>query len=129
MSEVHEWYVVFGEFFEKQSRWHIFTRPGWRHVLAFGWSGDRWIIVDPMSHRMGVMAVEGKQLDEMIVGFGLMNAKILRMKRAGIHRLRAWEPLYCVSVIKHLLGLDGFALTPEQLYRLMLRRGAVPAFK
>jgi hypothetical protein len=126
---VTEWWICFGEFAPKKSWWHIFTRPGWRHVFAIGYSNGQWIILDPMSHRLDVVAMNGDQLDDVIAGIKLMGGRFLRMQSKRIHYFRAWEPLYCVSVVKHLLGINGFAWTPEQLYRLMKKHGAVAAYE
>jgi len=38
-------------------------------------------------------------------------------------------PLYCVTVAKRLLGIQSFAITPKQLYRAMIKRGATKVFE
>lgn len=129
MVRIDEWFVAFGEFQPQLHWWDIFTAPGWRHCYAFAPAGKQWIAVDPLSPRCFVVALEGGEVDEMIAGIRLQGFPILRMKPARLHSHRQIEPIYCVSVIKHLLGIRArWVLTPKQLHREMLKRGAVPAF-
>ena len=51
--------------------------------------------------------------------------------RMPVSVVRCAEPLslmYCVTVAKRLLGLRSFAITPKQLYRAMIKRGAIEVF-
>ncbi len=129
MVNIDEWFVAFGEFQPGRHWWDLFTQPRWRHCFAFGTTGKEWIVVDSISIRCFVGTVSGEEIDQMIAGIRLDGFPILRMKAVRLHSHRQIEPLYCVSVIKHLLGIRSrLTLTPKQLHREMLKRGAVPAF-
>jgi hypothetical protein len=127
MNEIEEWFVAFGEFHKSWRWWHLFTRPGWRHVYAFATQRGAWVVVDPLSNRQAVVLLHGDDMDEIIRAHRAAGFPVLRMRRE-IHKRGFAQPLYCVSVVKHLLGLRSWAITPKQLHDAMIRRGAVPAF-
>jgi hypothetical protein len=128
MTLVDEWYVGFGEFEPPRSWFHWFTTPGWRHVFCFGASGSAWIVYDPLSKRAEMAAVTGEYLDHCIAAWKAKGCKFLRVKTQRIHLFQRLVPLYCVTCVKHVLGVRGFAVTPRQLYQLLLSQGAEPAF-
>ncbi len=129
MTEIDEWFVAFGEFHNRTHWWDVFTKPRWRHCFAFATTRGAWVIVDPLSNRTGVVLLEGKEIDTVIASVRAQGFPILRMRRKQIHSHRQIEPIYCVSTIKHLLGLRSWrAFTPKGLHDEMIRTGAVPAF-
>lgn len=128
MNLVDEWWVGFGEFEPPKSWYHAFTDKGWRHCFCFGYSNGRWILYDPLSRRAEVAILTGEQIDRVIASCRAKGSKFLHFRSHRRHLFQRLTPIYCVSCVKHVLGVRGWAWTPRQLYRLLLRLGAVPAF-
>lgn len=127
---VDEWFVGFGEFEPPKSWYHVFTEPGWRHCFCFGRSSQGlWIVYDPLSAhaRMAVLPNDEAIMDYVHV-WRSIGTRFLRFESQRVHLFARLRPIYCVTCVKHVLGIRGFALTPRQLYRLLIRRGAVPVF-
>jgi hypothetical protein len=129
INQVDRWFVVFAEA-DVTDWWRVATRPGFRHVYAFGAEcRDRWILVDWASDGMAVVPLTGAEVDRLVLGIHLTGGRILRFDRWPGRRRRTPVVCWCVPFVKHLIGLPGFALTPYQLYREMLHSGASPAFQ
>ena len=65
------------------------------------------------------------QVDVLKAGGG----RILRVDRIKRYRWMLRGPVYCVTTVKHLLGMGGISFTPEQLYNALLRQGATEVFR
>lgn len=125
------WYVVFEDLGDNNKWWHMFTRPGMRHVWAFARNPEPlhgWTRVD---YGRGFCRVDHVTDDEL--------------KRRGFDHLAKWceannkivlpcisritgtdsvsyMPMNCVAVVKSLLNLHRCrAVTPWQLYKYLVK--------
>jgi hypothetical protein len=97
-------------------------RPGFRHCFALIKGDDRWLMVDPMLHKMAIEATQTP------VGFDLpawLRARGYRVVRAPrlepLRRMACPSPFTCVEAMKRLIGLHNWRIfTPWQLYRYLI---------
>lgn len=98
--------------------WLRLLKRGFRHCFVALECGDRWVVVDPLSHYTHV---------EVYGGIGA--ARLAALLRAGgltvvetvvgrpPRRAAPWRPHSCVEVVVRLLGLRAPGVfTPWQLY-------------
>lgn len=95
-----------------------FLRPGFRHCFALIRGDDRWLIIDPMLHKMDVNATHCEATFDLP---GWMRNRGYRVVRAPnfspARRMACPSPFTCVEAMKRLIGLhDWRILTPWQLY-------------
>lgn len=102
--------------------WRVaFEESPWQHVLCFGFDGRSWIVIDPQWGGAEVFSIEpGKAFDAWVLELA---------SRSEIFSLPAqdgsgWRGLFCVGVVKRLIGLRSGALSPRGLRRDLLRAGA-----
>ena len=123
-----EWFVAFGDW-GTNIYWHRFCRKGFRHVIAFGYEprAGVWLVVDAAFECTVIRVVPDVAL--LIDSLWAVDAKILRCKVSAGGQRRPRLFATCVTMIGHLLGLPRCAVFPHGLYRMLLRKGAVPAFE
>ena len=126
-----EWYVAF--YGVKRMGWWdwVFTRPGFRHVMAFTYSShaERWLIYDLARDRTFVRAYRSEAFDAWLAAEMPPEATILRVKSQQVGPVALHRLIFdCVSSVKHLVGSPSRALRPEALCRDLLATGAVYAF-
>lgn len=131
LGHVDTWYVSFVELVSGDAPlplWRHLCRPLFRHCFALGYCpvARQWVVVDPLSHGLLVMLPSFREVDAIVAGIRLSRGRSLAMKVGDCGRRRRRGPFYCVQVMKYLLGMQSSAITPYQLYRAMLRRGAKP---
>jgi len=125
-GNVEHWLVVFLDTENAPRWWHRFVRPGFRHCLAFGFDGRCWLQVDCLLNLLDVRSFAVAEMTLVLEILASHQAKILAVRRAApVSRPVPRGPVYCVSAVKHLLGTRSHGLTPWQLYRSLLRQGAV----
>jgi hypothetical protein len=124
------WMVAFVDY-GRNLWWHRFTNRGFRHVFAFAYdtTTGTWIVFDPTLEGFIVRPLPRSAVDAMIADLMLRDAVILKCKAEGKSPRRPRLFATCVTVVSHLLGLPGCAVRPYGLYRMLLKRGAVPAFE
>lgn len=123
-GEVRTWLVVFLDTDNPTRWWHRFMRPGYRHCLAFGFDGRSWIQVDCLFNLLDIRSYAEAEMSLVLEALAGYRARILVLERTVVSRPLLGLPVYCVSTVKHLLGLRCWALTPWQLYRALEKRGA-----
>lgn len=129
-QDIKTWHVAFGDFHPGGRHWwHLFARSGWRHVLVFGYSRGGWIVIDPLMGHTDVRVAMGEEIDRTIAVLKAGGGRILRVERIKRYRWMLRGPVYCVTTVKHLLGMGGLSFTPEQLYHALLRQGATEVFR
>lgn len=124
-----EWFVAFFGI-ERMGWWDLLTRPGFRHVMAFGYSShaERWLVYDVTRDRTFVRAYRPETFD-LWLGALPDEATVLRVPAARAAPMRVQRALFiCTTSIKHLLGLPSRALRPQALYRDLVASGAQHAF-
>lgn len=120
VGAVPVWNVVF---MDRKGRdwWDVFTRPGFRHVAAYGYvpSVDRWVIVDPSEPLLLIHVVTSDELSVWVAERGDYISAIIQAHVAKNVNMRASFGFWCTNCIKQLLGAKCGALTPYGLYRHM----------
>lgn len=127
-DEIRDWLVVFTSS-DKEDLTHA-LRPGFAHCLAIGYSPrtGTWVLVNYGLSTFSCEAMSWSQCRVTLGHYLDRGATVLRVQgeREGVEYPSLRLPvLYCVEVIKHLLGIPGrWILTPYQLYKALLKRGA-----
>lgn len=108
-------------------------KPGFRHVFAARPLPGGYLVANPHSVGLDLLAMAGDQpiadgspftADDwwhglqISIAAGRVAAVWAVANRPGPLRPRL---LTCVSTVKHLLGCDGWAVTPFQLYRQLTK--------
>lgn len=127
------WFVAFVDY-GRNLWWHRFTTKGFRHVFAFAFDSltGQWIVFDPTLEGFVVRPLPRSAVDEMLTDLKLRGATILKCRAEAKAPRRPRLFATCVTVVAHLLGLPTglrCAVRPIGLYRMLLARGAVPAFE
>lgn len=126
---VREWLVFFADG-ERFAWWDIWTRPGFRHVLAAGYDAEaeRWVIFDPRATGTTILLVGQDEAGAKLAD--LIEASAGRVLRFAPRARRMFQPVAggCVGAVAALLGVRG-ALSPSGLHRQLLRMGATAAFE
>lgn len=124
------WNVVFMAG-PRTSWWDWLTPREWRHVCAFGYSvtTDSWVIYDVADTHSRISVVSAVWFDTWFRARSDRVTKVVRFDVQEGGDVRARFGLWCVTAIKHLLGLQSGAFRPHALYRDLLRNGAKPTFE
>jgi hypothetical protein len=118
-----QWLLIF----ETKSHWLVERLcPGkFKHVCAAGYvpAIDTWLVysVDLDGTKFGAFR-PGKDFQDWLA-IAVVRAGVLRMP-AGKPGALPWLTFWCVPAIKHLVGIRGGALWPDQLWRYCLANGA-----
>lgn len=95
-------------------------RPGYHHVMAMFYDpdGDAWLVLDPIFGGLQCRALtDSPSLTvQLLAAYPCTAWAMVRLDRHA-YPVCTRGPLTCVSVVKALLGLRGWSLTPYQLYR------------
>lgn len=121
--EPSEWFVVF----HRKGVGRIISALAvgeFKHVSAFGYCAGykAWLVYDVQWRGTRVFLADKATIMALTDGCNVL--KVPRSDRRMGMSSRAG--LYCVSAVKHLLGLRCVAATPSQLYRFLLSHGGVP---
>lgn len=127
IAEPAEWFLVFHR--TSTSRLLSFIAFGeLKHVSAFGYCAgfDAWIVYDVTWKGTRVRLVRNDAAGQQAIIDMTRGCDMLKIAHAG--QLPSWSSrigFYCVSSVKHLLGLRCVAITPTQLYRYLRKTGAM----
>jgi hypothetical protein len=107
--------------------WHwtrLFTRPGFRHLIAVAESHGDTLVVNPLTHRIDVQHLKaplGLTVRELMRhGF-----RFLAYETEALPRYLPVRLLTCVEVVKALLGVRRWTVfTAAQLYVELVALGA-----
>lgn len=113
------WFIVFCE--SSNLRFgKLFTRPGFEHCLAFSQGSSSTVMLNYNGSRQVVTEFPCEAL-ELAQAYANDGKKVLCVEFESEEESSKFTPrglLYCVSMVKCLLGLTGcFALTPYSLYQ------------
>lgn len=130
---ITEWHVAFldREHGGPRRWWDVFTRPGWRHVLMFGYhaAAGAWVVIDPLWGGVVVDLLSQEEFACFLTAIAPRLTACLRARPASGRSLLPRIGGWCVPVVSSVLGMPPGALTPRGLYRQLIRRGAAPSFK
>jgi hypothetical protein len=107
----------------RQHWWDWLTDPVFRHVCAFGWANDRWIVYDSADIRSRIMVLTASQFDMWIAERETRISDVIQVPVQAGAGLRGRVGLWCVTSVKHLAGLKSSALRPKALHRDLLAAG------
>lgn len=124
--EPDEWFVAFIRSGTRRW-WKCFTGNNFDHVFTFGYARGHWLLVDWCTFGLKVRLLLDDDIDFIIAG-AMRNGTILGMKKQPFYRPAPRLPLYCVSAVKHQLGLRSWSITPQQLFCELRRLGAREMF-
>lgn len=130
ISDVTKWFVVFWP--KNPNGRSIFYREwwedwwaigGWRHVSAFGFSPTTgcWVFVNPQPNGLQILSMpDSDDLDD-IIGPMLAYCSVIEVDAKPAKRYPRLPLFNCVSIIRHLIGSGGGALSPWGLRTYLLR--------
>src|SRR5215469_4650472 len=115
--EPSAWFVAFHET-TRSKIVDLLAIGRFKHVTAFGYCAGfkAWLHVDPQFSRLRLSLLTQSEMVKVARAGVLVKIE----PKAGIG-IRARTGIYCVPVIKYLLGIPCVALTPSGLYRQILR--------
>ena len=126
------WYVAFHDG-ERPHWWWPLCRPGFRHVLAFGYCvhAEAWLVYDVTLGRTYVRAFKR----ETFAGWldNLPDHRTILLVEGPDDAAPCRAPgfragFWCTPAVAHLVGARSRALRPEALWRDLIAQGARPAF-
>ncbi len=130
----HIWFVGFRESSRPLPipwRWLV-KKEGFKHVYAmrFDPDNDCWILCEWLGTSLHINVIRGEKADWMFHSASVSGA-LLSYESSfseGV-ALNFRMPIYCVTWVKHLLGLSYCpAVTPYQLFCALRKRGASVIF-
>lgn len=131
------WYIGFCDF-AGSGPLKAFVRPGFGHVFAFASAGHGLLVAEPVAWGLSLKylprpAGRGAYPADVLAAEWLATTPRLTLLRVRVPRMQVPTARHlsfalptCVSVVKAVLGLRAWAVTPWQLYRVLLKAGAVP---
>lgn len=121
--EVLVWNIIFLKAERRRHYLDLLTPRDWRHVVAFGWSNERWIVYDVGDKRSQILVLDDLQFDawrETVEDRVTAGVQFEATDRTvPVARIGLW----CVTAIKHLTGIRSGALRPKALFKHLLRNG------
>ena len=128
MSE--KWIVAFMDL-GRVGWWDIFTRPGFRHVMALHYEPTLrlWYSVDWGRRGLTVKAFSRYQMQDAIA-YMIEYGTCFEVVKQPNSEVSPVVGLYCVSAVKSIIGLRcWWAVTPWLLACALRRYGARPIFR
>jgi hypothetical protein len=107
--------------FDQSLIWHVVFHPGpcfwgkYQHVSLAGYADETWLHLDVQ--RGGVSVATIHRFDEVtdFLSFLLAHYTVLKFgPQRGVSR-QFFQPMTCVSFVKHVLGIRSSALRPDGL--------------
>jgi uncharacterized protein YjaG (DUF416 family) len=124
------WYVVFSAHNVRPTKIHTFLKYPFYHCYCFRQIGDYVYFADHTKANINTAIyqdVTANELAHILINEN-DNLVILRIKIPidfSNKNFNIWNMLpTCVSTVKMFLGITNKAVTPYQLYRHLLKRGA-----
>ena len=128
-ASILEWIVAFHDGPVHPEWWGRFTQDKFRHISLFTFTHGAWVLIDPRLSMLDMRIMSKDEIDTYVASINVTGGHFLRCP-VGVVRCRLpFSIFYCVTVAKRLLGIRSTAITPKQLYRFLVRRGAVPVFE
>ena len=120
------WFLVFQD--KARTRWlHWIAAGRFKHVTAYGWVPDQrmWVFYDVSlgNTRIAILpagTIAAEEEIERLTAGGVTLAMKPRGKVTRWMRIGFW----CVPAIAHLVGVGGWSMRPDALFRECLSAGA-----
>ncbi len=115
-------------------RWYVAFRRNadYHHVSAFYYDVvfEHWNLIEWTELGLFYGIIDDHELDMYVTLSKLNGGEILRYKaiEKPTQYLPSFGADYCVAGAKHLANIKSWALTPDQLFSALQRRGARAAF-
>lgn len=112
--------------------WRPFIPGRFKHVGCVGFDPltDQWLYADWARDGLVIRAITQDELVAFTVWIRNQGGKMLECEVEFERRIALFRgPVYCVTLAKHLLGWSSWALTPQQLYNLAIKKGGRPVFE
>jgi hypothetical protein len=125
-NEILSWNVVF---YDHSPVWYGRIVPGrFKHVAIFQFSPqiDAWIFQEVIFSHMRTILIPGDDAGLLEIGKLIGECAVLKAPRGERSAVLMTGPLTCVGFARHALGLPWWcvSLTPDQLYRALIKQGA-----
>lgn len=106
------------------------VRGRFKHVSVFAFAPDArtWVWIDVALMGTRVQLLPDTQAAQLILGDWTKEAAVLQMPVQERNRIRIAPGFWCVTAVKHMLGLRSGALLPDALWRDCLANGAKVIF-
>jgi len=105
--------------------WRPFTRRHFRHCFAIGYRAetDAYVLLDCLISGLQCYPITEREVDAIWTTVEITKGSIVKMwpNPSCVYRPRMF--MYCVSALKHALGIRSISLTPKGLYRDLIKRG------
>lgn len=139
-TTVQKWFVAFTSYRGRTPLYRRFLRRGFGHVFAFTKLEGTVLMLDPQQGGVFITTIPevtpesrkagGQNLSVFITGLkaALPEVTILQVlaKRPSTRKHLSMFLPSCVTAIKSILCRQNWALTPFQLYKSLLKAGALP---
>ncbi len=113
-------------------RWFTRHRPGFNHCFAFRFEPLQriWYSVEWSGRRLHVIPLSPEQTTNLIA-FATEHATVYAVEVDESEAVTPLPglPVYCVTVLKHLLNVRTWAITPYQFHCALRRRGCPVMFQ
>lgn len=121
-------WVVFEDRMTLNSHWfHWFLSPGFFHCWVFYGAKAGTVALHPLRNTWGLewMPCEPHEFAQQLYEHPEQRYRILVIDRSTRFAYTIRGVITCVSVVKACLNLRGWAITPKQLYKHLIKLGAI----
>ena len=118
-----EWTVFFLNKPERGHWWTYLIKKGYRHVFAMAYDTNHgcWLCVDPASDALFIQVLTDNEAQKIWAHGFALGQLILAVPPSGVRiTVRPLSVYNCVAVIRRLLCVAGFIVTPWQLAKKLL---------
>lgn len=125
------WIIGFFDMDRPRMIFSPFLKPGFRHATAFGYDVDKgyWLSLDWGKRGLSVNILDNDECDRLIAFIERHHGRFLEIApQKSVYRCPIL-PCWCVTAIRHLLGIKRPYFTPYQLYCAVKRMGGKPIFE
>ena len=131
-AECFDWHIFFVDADRsRRAWWHVFCREGFGHIISLRYSprNDKWIKLDWNGYCLDAGIIEDVEVELIFGQLYVGGAHCIKFRPLWRENCTARSILiYCVSAVKHLLGVTSWAVTPYQFYCYLLANGGIEIF-
>lgn len=125
MKHPQLWLVFFGPGQKASVLERLLFPRAWRHVCCASYQPEinAWLYVNPARNRSYVLVLEPEAFNRFFGGLLATSTAILEVP---VREDRLFQPIWggCVGVVKGILGVRSWALSPYGFYCDLIARGA-----